>query len=106
LHGGPAGVSRRSSAGKSPTELEPLPSNPMEIENDSPLATFLSSLDLLDSVQLLHRERLDLEALALCDEKDLISIGLPLGPRKKILHAIQRRKEVMSHSGRLSDSEL
>ena len=106
LHGGSAGVSRRSSAGKSPTELEPLPSHPMEIQNDSPLATFLSSLDLLDSVQLLHREKLDLEALALCDEKDLISIGLPLGPRKKILHAIQRRKEVITHSGRLSDSEL
>ena len=94
---------------RSTTDLEPLsPLSPqvMEIENNSTLATFLTSLDLVDCVQLLHKEKLDLEALALCDEKDLISIGLPLGPRKKILHAIQRRREVMTNPGRLNDSEL
>ena len=91
---------------RSTTDLEPLSPQVMEIENNSTLATFLTSLDLLDCVQLLHKEMLDLEALALCDEKDLISIGLPLGPRKKILYAIQRRREVMTNSGRLNDSEL
>ena len=95
-----------SNASRSTTDLEPLSPQVMEIENNSTLATFLTSLDLLDCVQLLHKEQLDLEALALCDEKDLISIGLPLGPRKKILHAIQRRREVMTNSGRLNDSEL
>ena len=91
---------------RSTTDLEPLSPQVMEIENNSTLATFLTSLDLVDCVQLLHKEKLDLEALALCDEKDLISIGLPLGPRKKILHAIQRRREVMTNPGRLNDSEL
>ena len=75
-------------------------------ENNSPLATFLQSLDLIECIQVLHREKLDLEALALCDEKDLVGIGLQLGPRKKILHAIQRRKEVTANPGKLIDSEL
>ena len=75
-------------------------------ENNSSLATFLQSLDLIECIQVLHREKLDLEALALCNEQDLVGIGLPLGPRKKILHAIQRRREVMANPGKFIDSEL
>lgn len=86
--------------------LELVPSHAFVTENDSTLATFLQSLDLMDCVQLLHREKLDLDALALCEEKDLVSIGLPLGPRKKILHAIRRRKQLMENPGRLSDTDL
>ncbi len=87
-------------------QLELIPSQAFVTENDSTLATFLQSLDLMDCVQLLHREKLDLDALALCEEKDLISIGLPLGPRKKILHAVKRRKELMKNPGKLTDTEL
>ena len=83
-----------------------LSSQPIVIENDSPLATFLQSLDLIDHIQLLHREKLDLEALALCEEKDLAEIGLPLGPRKKILNAIKRRQTLLKKPGRMVDTEL
>ena len=83
-----------------------LSSQPIVIENDSPLATFLQSLDLIDHIQLLHKERLDLEALALCEEKDLTDIGLPLGPRKKILNAIQRRQKLLKKPGRMVDTQL
>ena len=97
-----ASTSRRSS-GIPDTVLS---AQPIVIENDSPLATFLQSLNLIDHIQLLHKEKLDLEALALCNEKDLIGIGLPLGPRKKILNAIQRRIATLSKPGKMEDTEL
>lgn len=75
-------------------------------QNDSTLATFLHSLDLQDSIELLHREKMDLESLSFCEEKDLISIGIPLGHRKKILHAIHRRKEVLANPGSIVDTDL
>ena len=99
-------TTRASSKGGVLEELVLVPPQQFEAENNSPLATFLQSHDLTDCVQLLHKEKLDLEALALCNEKDLISIGLPLGPRKKILHAIQRRSEIMAKPGKMTDTEL
>ena len=100
-------TSRRSSgsAQGGPPDLT-LSAQPIVIENDSPLATFLQSLDLLDHIRLLHREKLDLEALALCEEKDLTDIGLPLGPRKKILNAVQRRQTLLKKPGRMVDTKL
>ena len=74
--------------------------------NESSLATFLSSLDLDDCLPQFKKEKLDIEALALCSESDLISIGLPLGPRKKILSAIERRKQLFSSAGKMTDTEL
>lgn len=76
------------------------------VHNESSLATFLSSLDLDDCLPQFKKEKLDLEALALCSESDLISIGLPLGPRKKILSAIERRKRLLTNAGRMNDTEL
>lgn len=74
--------------------------------NESSLATFISSLDLDDCLPQFKKEKLDLEALALCNESDLVSIGLPLGPRKKILSAIERRKQLFSNAGKMTDTEL
>jgi len=38
---------------------------------------------------LLEKERLDLDVLRLCTEEDLKGIGIFLGDRKRILHAIE-----------------
>lgn len=99
-------TSRRSSGSGQGVPDTVLSAQPIVIENDSPLATFLQSLNLIDHIQLLHREKLDLEALALCEEKDLADIGLPLGSRKKILNAIQRREALLKKPGRMVDTEL
>lgn len=99
-------TSRRSSGSGQGVPDTVLSLQPIVIENDSPLATFLQSLDLIDHIQLLYREKLDLEALALCEEKDLTDIGLPLGSRKKILNAIQRRQALLKKPGRMVDTEL
>ena len=75
-------------------------------ENDSTLATFLHSLDLLETIAILHREEMDMDSLMLCEESDLQGIGLALGPRKKILSGIEDRKQALSKPGQLKDSEV
>lgn len=91
---------------KSLPELELTHGHPTVTQNESALATFLHSLDLVDCIQQLHREKLDLDALTMCSEEDLISIGLSLGPRKKILSAIARRKAILAGTGKLNDTEF
>ncbi|XP_043818442.1 Usher syndrome type-1G protein [Dromiciops gliroides] len=72
----------------------------------SPLETFLASLHMDDFVALLRQEKIDLDALMLCSELDLHSISIPLGPRKKILGAIKRRRQVLERPPALEDTEL
>ncbi|XP_063065946.1 phospholipase DDHD2 [Engraulis encrasicolus] len=40
----------------------------------------------------LHREQVDAEALLLCSDGDLKELGIPLGPRRKILDLVKRWK--------------
>ncbi len=87
--------------------MQLIESQATSFKNDSPLSTFLHSLDLVDYVESLHKEKLDLEALAMCREEDLTSIGLPLGPRKKILNAILKRRRIIdSPSKKMTESEF
>ncbi|XP_027728401.1 Usher syndrome type-1G protein [Vombatus ursinus] len=72
----------------------------------SPLETFLASLHMDDFVALLRQEKIDLDALMLCSELDLHSISIPLGPRKKILGAVKRRRQVLERPPALQDTEL
>lgn len=98
--------SRSRKAKKSLPELELMHGHPTLTLNESALATFLHALDLVDCVQLLHREKLDLDALSMCSEEDLTSIGMSLGSRKKILGAIARRKAILAGTGKLNDTEF
>ena len=50
---------------------------------------FLAAHGLIDWVSQLTREGIDLAALMLISEADLAeSLGMPLGPRKKLMKAI------------------
>uniref|UniRef100_A0A6Q2YSD9 DDHD domain-containing protein n=1 Tax=Esox lucius TaxID=8010 RepID=A0A6Q2YSD9_ESOLU len=49
-------------------------------------------MGLQEHLATLQRVDLDLDSLALCDDTDLAALGLPLGPRKKILNFIQKRR--------------
>ncbi|KAL2078401.1 hypothetical protein ACEWY4_026086 [Coilia grayii] len=71
-----------------------------------PLEVFLVSQGMEDFMSIFRRERIDLEALMLCSEKDLTSIHIPLGPRKKILEACRRRCDVLDDPGSMMDNEL
>ncbi|XP_020821076.1 ankyrin repeat and SAM domain-containing protein 4B [Phascolarctos cinereus] len=84
--------------------------NEMEWEEDeadiTPLELFLMSQNLSEFIPILMREQIDLDALLLCSDEDLQSIQMQLGPRKKILSAIGRRKQLLQHPGQMTDTSL
>lgn len=47
-------------------------------------------LGLLEYLPLFEAQEVDAAALALCTEADLRELGLPLGPRKKIMAMLPR----------------
>uniref|UniRef100_A0A8C9BW63 Ankyrin repeat and sterile alpha motif domain containing 4B n=1 Tax=Phocoena sinus TaxID=42100 RepID=A0A8C9BW63_PHOSS len=72
----------------------------------TPLEVFLQSHYLEEFLPIFMREQIDLEALLLCSDEDLQSIQMQLGPRKKVLSAINRRKQVLQQPGQLVDTSL
>ncbi|XP_022613637.1 phospholipase DDHD2 isoform X2 [Seriola dumerili] len=59
--------------------------------NGDTLEQTLTRLGLQQYLDTLQAENLDLESLALCHDSDLKVLGIPLGPRKKILNYIKRK---------------
>lgn len=55
----------------------------------------MKKLQLSEFFSIFEKERVDKEALALCTDKDLQEMGIPLGPRKKILNYFSVRKTSM-----------
>uniref|UniRef100_A0A672Y4E1 DDHD domain containing 2 n=1 Tax=Sphaeramia orbicularis TaxID=375764 RepID=A0A672Y4E1_9TELE len=55
------------------------------------LEQILTRLGLQQYLATLQAENMDLESLVLCQETDLKDLGIPLGPRKKILNYVRRK---------------
>ncbi|XP_001508254.1 ankyrin repeat and SAM domain-containing protein 4B [Ornithorhynchus anatinus] len=72
----------------------------------TPLEVFLLSQDLGQFIPVFMREQIDLEALMLCSDEDLQSIQIHLGPRKKVLSAVNKRKQVLQQPGKMMDTSL
>ncbi|XP_067472507.1 ankyrin repeat and SAM domain-containing protein 4B [Thunnus thynnus] len=89
-----------------PWEQEDLGLDDDEDEDTSPLDAFLSAISLPEFSLAFNREHLDLEALMLCSDEDLKGIRIQLGPRKKILEAVNRRKNALETPGIMKDSCL
>lgn len=77
-----------------------------EDEESSPLDVFLSAISLPEFALAFSREHLDMEALMLCTDEDLKGIRIQLGPRKKILEAVARRRSMLKTPGVIKDSCL
>lgn len=74
---------------------------------DAPaLEVFLLAHHLEEFLPFFMREQIDLEALMLCSDEDLQSIQMQLGPRKKVLNAVNGRKQVLQQPGQLVDTRL
>ena len=71
-----------------------------------PLYTFLHSLGMDEFRDVFVREKIDLSACLLCDENDLREIGLPLGDRKKLMDAINKRNQIMRDACSKKSNEL
>eukprot|EP01114_Cavostelium_apophysatum_P012946 TRINITY_DN3026_c0_g1_i3.p1 TRINITY_DN3026_c0_g1~~TRINITY_DN3026_c0_g1_i3.p1 ORF type:complete len:825 (-),score=196.16 TRINITY_DN3026_c0_g1_i3:49-2523(-) len=67
--------------------LEPPPPQ-KKMDADSELEMFLTGLELAKYLILFRKEEIDFDILRTLDETDLEKIGIPLGPRHKILSAL------------------
>ncbi|KAI5606735.1 Usher syndrome type-1G protein-like [Silurus asotus] len=72
----------------------------------SPLEVFLLSQGLEEFLSLFLKEQMDLEALMLCSEPNLVIINVPLGPRKKLLEACSRRTHTLQRARAMCDTQL
>ncbi|KAF4521183.1 hypothetical protein B566_EDAN010645 [Ephemera danica] len=104
-------VASSSSSGR--TRQREVPWDAEDVESDeeddaewSPLQLFLLSHGLGEYVQLFINEQIDLEALMLLSEDDLVSVGLPMGPRRKLLKAAEDRRAALEDPGEVEDSQL
>jgi hypothetical protein len=70
------------------------------------LLSFLAAHGLTEYMSLFNEEKIDLEALVLLTDDDLKTLGLPLGPRKKLMTAIEKRKSRLREPGLLHDTDL
>lgn len=68
--------------------------------------TFLSSLNLEQFAGPLLKESIDLPALVLCSDKDLQELGLPLGPRRKILEAARKHQVTVLSPPSMTDTKI
>ncbi|KFQ29964.1 Ankyrin repeat and SAM domain-containing protein 4B [Mesitornis unicolor] len=77
-----------------------------EEAEDTPLEVFLASQMLDEFLPVFMREKIDLDALMLCSDEDLQSIQMELGPRKKVLNAVNKRKQALKNPGKTVDTCL
>ena len=68
---------------------------PVEDEPANELLTFLAVLNLTDYYPIFKQEKMDLEAVMMATDTDLKALGLSMGPRLKILRAMDARKSKM-----------
>ncbi|XP_045604686.1 pre-mRNA splicing regulator USH1G isoform X2 [Procambarus clarkii] len=106
---------RASSAGDSSTSLpyrqaaEPWEEEDLPSDDESeatPVYLFLAAAGLVDFIPTFAKEHIDIDALMLLSEEDLISMKLPIGPRRKLLKAIADRKSTIDDPGEVLDSKL
>lgn len=91
----PDGASSKS-VSDSVTSLEEGRNDVEDDEEQSPLHAFLEAWGLSQlTPQLSKLFRGDLDSLMLVTEDDLKIAGIPMGPRKKLLRAIELRNETL-----------
>ena len=77
-----------------------------DLPSHSDLELFLAAHKLSEYFMLFRQEDIDLQSLMLLSEKDLKDIGLPMGPRRKLLEAVNKRKDALNKSGTIIDTPL
>ncbi|XP_077300319.1 SAM_USH1G_HARP domain-containing protein Sans isoform X2 [Arctopsyche grandis] len=70
------------------------------------LQRFLAAWGLSQLAPKLLQEQIDLDSLMLLTENDMKSLGLPLGPYRKLVTAVQVRKNGLANPGAMIDSPL
>ncbi|XP_065339420.1 pre-mRNA splicing regulator USH1G [Cloeon dipterum] len=103
---GSAGSSGSRGRRQVPWDDEDVESDDEDDAEWSPLQLFLLAHGLGEHVQTFINEQIDLEALMLLTDHDLVALGLPLGPRRKLLKALEDRRQALDEPGEVEDSQL
>nr|XP_054763415.1 pre-mRNA splicing regulator USH1G-like [Lytechinus pictus] len=74
--------------------------------SSSAIELFLTTNDLEDYIPVFFEEDIDMKALELLTEQDIVDLKLPLGPRRKLNRAIARRKEILANPSPMHDSAM
>lgn len=113
--------SKRLSDGKGSIDLpvgligdeEALPWKAEDVDDDdeeesqfTPVLTFLESCGLRLYTGLFLEAEVDMDALMRLTSQDFSDMGLPTGPRRKVMDAIQRRRIVLNEPAQMYDSQL
>ena len=72
----------------------------------SAMEIFLTVNGLEDYIPVFYEEDIDMKALELLNEQDILDLQLPLGPRRKLSLAIEQRKQTIASPGMVTDSAL
>lgn len=72
-----------------------------------PLRRFLTAYALKDFYEIFLEQQIDLETLMLLTEDDLKLLNIPLGPYRRLIVAINERKQALNHPpGAIIDTSL
>ena len=77
-----------------------------DVDQYAAIETFLTGIGLSQYAAEFRRQKIDLKALMLLDEESLVEMDVAIGPRKKILNAIEDRKKALGAGGAIQDSAL
>lgn len=80
--------------------------NDEDSSDSSPLELFLAANGISEYLSVLTQEKIDLPALMLLSDSDLKEIGIPMGPRRKMLDGVAKRKQSLNRPGIVMDTVL
>ena len=86
-------------------DVETLDDDEQETEYTK-IMMFLESCGLTRYTHLFTNSEVDMDALMELTQEDFIEIGLPIGPRRKLVNAIEKRKQVFNQKSAITDTHL
>jgi Usher syndrome type-1G protein len=70
------------------------------------LKRFLAAYSLEQHYDVLYQQQINLSDLMILTEEDLKTLSLPLGPYRRLVCAIEERKQALNNPGAILDSRL
>ena len=84
--------------------------DPLDDDDDdteyTPVMMFLEACGLLHFAHIFLQGEVDMEALMMLKNSDFNDMQIPIGPRRKLMDAIQKRRVVLKEPAQMYDSQL
>ena len=99
-------ASHSNSLGDDELEQDSINGEEDSLEIMSAIDLMLTNLGLSQYMKIFRKQKIDIEALMLLDEQSLVEMNIEIGPRKKIMRAIQERRELLESDLAIVDSRM